>query len=221
MFLFFEAVSCFSFQSFLSSQAKAKDKKGFPLQSGLGISSSMKFNLQPEHLKTDLIQLFPLQENDFEELYRVASDPLVWEQHPNKLRYQREVFQNFFEGAMQSKGAFLVRDAQTNEVVGSSRFYDFDENDNSILIGYTFIGRKFWGNGYNKALKKLMLDYAFQFVDTVYFHIGAQNFRSQKAIEKIGATKVGEQEVEYFGEDSKLNYIYQIKNPNPSRVSNS
>ncbi|HLP63388.1 GNAT family N-acetyltransferase [Flavobacterium sp.] len=181
----------------------------------------MKFNLQPEHLKTDLIQLFPLQENDFEELYRVASDPLVWEQHPNKLRYQREVFQNFFEGAMQSKGAFLVRDAQTNEVVGSSRFYDFDENDNSILIGYTFIGRKFWGNGYNKALKKLMLDYAFQFVDTVYFHIGAQNFRSQKAIEKIGATKVGEQEVEYFGEDSKLNYIYQIKNPNPSRVSNS
>lgn len=197
------------------------DKKGFPLQSGLGISSSMKFNLQPEHLKTDLIQLFPLQENDFEELYRVASDPLVWEQHPNKLRYQRAVFQNFFEGAMQSQGAFLVRDTQTQEVVGSSRFYDFDENDNSILIGYTFIGRKFWGNGYNKALKKLMLDYAFQFVGTVYFHIGAQNFRSQNAIEKIGAIKVGEQEVEYFGEDSKLNYIYQIKNPNPSRVSNS
>jgi N-acetyltransferase len=188
----------------------ANDKKGFPLQSGLVTSNTMKFNLQPEYLKTDLIQLFPLQEHDFEELYLVASDPLVWEQHPNKLRYQREVFQNFFEGAMQSQGAFLVRDTQTNEVVGSSRFYDYDENDNSILIGYTFIGRKFWGNGYNKALKKLMLDYAFQLVDTVYFNIGAQNFRSQKAIEKIGALKVGEQEVEYFGEDSKLNYIYQI-----------
>lgn len=175
----------------------------------------MKFNLQPEHLKTDLIQLFPLQEHDFEELYTVASDPLVWEQHPNKLRYQRDVFQNFFEGAMQSQGAFLIRDTQTNEVVGSSRFYDFDESNNSILIGYTFIGRQFWGNGYNKALKKLMLDYAFQFVDTVYFHIGAQNYRSQKAIEKIGAIKVDEQQVEYYGEDSKLNYIYQIKNPKP------
>jgi N-acetyltransferase len=184
-----------------------------PLPSGLGTNSTMKFNLQPQHLKTDLIELLPLQEDDFEALYAVASDPLVWEQHPNKLRYQREVFQNFFEGAMQSQGAFLVRDTQTNEVVGSSRFYDFDENDNSILIGYTFIGRKFWGNGYNKALKTVMLDYAFQFIDTVYFHIGAQNFRSQKAIEKIGALKVGEQEVEYYGEDSKLNYIYRIKNP--------
>lgn len=180
----------------------------------------MTFNSQPQHLQNDLIQLVPLQETDFEALYTVASDPLVWEQHPNKFRYQREVFQNFFEGAMQSKGAFLVRDTTTQEVVGSSRFYDFDEKDNSILIGYTFIGRKFWGNGYNAALKKLMLDYAFQFVDVVYFHIGAFNFRSQKAILKIGAQKVGEQEVEYYGEDSKLNYIYQIKNPNPSRVSN-
>ncbi len=195
--------------------------KRFPLQSGLEFTVIMTFNLQPQHLQNQLIQLFPLQEDDFEELYKVASDPLVWEQHPNKLRYQRAVFQNFFEGAIQSHGAFLIREVQTNEVVGSSRFYDFDENDNSILIGYTFIGRKFWGKDYNASLKKLMLDYAFQYVDKVFFHIGAQNFRSQKAIEKIGAIKVGEQEVEYYGEDSKLNYIYQIKNPNPSRVSNS
>lgn len=156
----------------------------------------MTFNLQPQHLQNEIIQLVPLQPNDFEALYKVASDPLVWEQHPNKLRYQRAVFQNFFEGAILSKGAFLVRDAQTNEVVGSSRFYDFDQNDKSVLIGYTFIGRKFWGKEYNKALKKIMLDYAFEHVDKVYFHIGAQNFRSQKAIEKIGAQKVGEQEVE-------------------------
>jgi len=178
----------------------------------------MIFNLQPQHLKNQLIQLFPLQEDDFKALYAVASDPLVWEQHPNKLRYQHEVFQNFFEGAIQSRGAFLIRDLQTNEVVGSSRFYDFDEKDNSILIGYTFIGRKFWGKDYNASLKKLMLDYAFQYVDKVYFHIGAQNYRSQKAIQKIGAIKVGEQELEYYGEEAKMNYIYQIKNPNPSRV---
>lgn len=186
--------------------------KRFPLQSGLEFTVTMTFNLQPQHLKNQLIQLFPLQEDDFEALYTVASDPLVWEQHPNKLRYQREVFQNFFEGAIQSQGAFLIRDVQTNEVVGSSRFYDFDENDNSILIGYTFIGRKFWGKEYNASLKKIMLDYAFQHIDKVYFHIGAHNYRSQKAIEKIGAIKVGEQEVEYYGEEAKMNYIYQIKN---------
>ena len=139
----------------------------------------MSFNLQPINLKNEIIQLIPLQETDFSALYKVASDPLVWEQHPNKLRYQRDVFQNYFEGAMLSKGAFLIRDTKTNEVIGCSRYYDFNENENStetsVLIGYTFIGRNFWGKGYNKALKKLMLDYAFQFVDKVYFHIGAYN----------------------------------------------
>ena len=172
------------------------------------------FDLQPNHLKNNLISLSPLQENDFEELYAVANDELLWEQHPNKLRYQRAVFQNFFEGAMLSGGAFLIRDSKTNEVVGSSRFYNYNEKENSILIGYTFIGRKFWGNDYNKSLKKLMLDYAFEHVDKVYFHIGAFNIRSQKAIEKIGAIKIDEFEVEYYGEDSKLNFVYEITRDN-------
>ena len=175
------------------------------------IKTLMSFNHQPIHLKNEIIQLVPLEETDFEELYAVASDPFVWEQHPNKLRFQREIFQNYFEGAMLSKGAFLIRDTKTNEVIGSSRFYDYNENDHSVLIGYTFIGRSFWGIGYNKTLKKLMLDYAFQYVDKVYFHIGAFNIRSQKAIEKIGAIKVGEYEVEYYGEDSKLNFVYVIQ----------
>lgn len=173
----------------------------------------MNFNLQPVHLQNQLIQLVPLQENDFEELYSVANDQLLWEQHPNKLRYQKPVFQNFFEGAIQSKGAFFIREAKTNEAIGSTRYYDYNPENNSILIGYTFIGRKFWAKGYNKEIKKLMIDYAFQFVETIYFHVGATNFRSQKALEKIGAIKIDEFEVEYFGEEPKLNYIYQIQKP--------
>lgn len=171
----------------------------------------MNFDLQPFQLQNELIQLVPLQETDFEELYSIANDQLLWEQHPNKDRYKREVFQNFFQGAMQSKGAFFVRDTKTNEPIGSSRYYDYNPETNSVLIGYTFIGRKFWAKGYNKALKNLMMDYAFQFVDTIYFHVGATNFRSQKAVEKLGATKIDEFEVEYFGEEPKLNYIYRIQ----------
>ena len=170
----------------------------------------MIFDIQLTHLQNEFIRLVPLQETDFEELYNIASNPLVWEQHPNPNRYKREDFTNYFKGAIESKGAFLIIDYKTNETVGCSRYYDYNEADNSVLIGYTFIGTKFWGNGYNKALKKLMLDYAFQFVDKVYFHIGAFNIRSQKAIEKIGAVKVDEFEVEYYGEVSKLNFVYQI-----------
>lgn len=170
----------------------------------------MHLDWQPKNLQNELIQLVPLKEDHFEELFAVANDELLWEQHPNKLRYQREVFQIFFDGAIQSKGAFLVFDIETNEVVGSSRYYDYDEKTKTVLIGYTFIGRKYWEKGYNLSLKKIMLDYAFQFVEKVHFHIGATNFRSQKAIEKIGAKKIAELEVAYHGEDCKLNFIYEI-----------
>lgn len=170
----------------------------------------MPFDLQPTFLKDDLVKLVPLQETDFDKLFEIASNPKVWEQHPNPNRYKLEDFATYFKGAIASKGAFLILDSTTNKTVGCSRYYDYDEVDNSILVGYTFMGAAFWGKGYNKAVKKLMLDYAFQFVDKVYFHIGAFNFRSQKAISKIGAVKVDEFEVEYYGEVSKLNFVYVI-----------
>ncbi|MBC6111142.1 GNAT family N-acetyltransferase [Pedobacter fastidiosus] len=173
----------------------------------------MDFDLQPT-LENDLIKVVPLKEEDFEALYAVASDPLVWEQHPNKNRYQRDVFQTFFKGALESKGAFIVYDKETGNVVGSSRYYELDEENSSVAVGYTFIGRDFWGKGHNAALKKLMLDYAFQFVDKIILHIGATNFRSQKATEKLGASKIGELEVAYYGEDIKLNFIYQVDKTN-------
>jgi len=169
----------------------------------------MHFDLQPA-LENDLIQIVPLKETDFDALFTVASDPLIWEQHPNKDRYQREVFQNFFKGAIESKGAFIVSERETGKIVGSSRYYDLDEENSTVAIGYTFISREFWGKGHNRALKTLMLDYAFQFIDKVILHIGATNFRSQKASEKLGATKIGELEVAYYGEPIKLNFVYQI-----------
>lgn len=167
-------------------------------------------DIQPT-LENELVQLIPLQENDFEELYKVACDPLIWEQHPNKDRYKREVFQIFFEGAIQSKGAFRIMDVVTGNCIGSTRFYDLDLENKSVLIGYTFYGRNYWGSSYNPQVKKLMLDYAFQFLDKVYFHIGAQNIRSQKAIERLSAIKVREINVAYHGEPEKLNFEYVIE----------
>jgi len=173
----------------------------------------MNFDLQPT-LENDLIKVVPLKEEDFEALFAVASDPLIWEQHPNKDRYKREVFENFFKGAMESKGAFIVYEKESHKIVGSSRYYELDEAAGSVAVGYTFIAREFWGKGHNRALKTLMLDYAFQFVDQVILHIGATNFRSQKASEKLGAVKISELEVAYYGEPVKWNFVYQIKKIN-------
>lgn len=170
----------------------------------------MHFSIQPQ-LENEILKLIPIQESDFEKLFEVASDPAVWVQHPNKNRYQREVFQNFFEGAMESKGAFLIVFKSNDEVAGSTRFYDFNPDENSLYIGYTFYGTKFWGKGLNQQTKKLMLDYIFQFVEKVNFHVGAANFRSQKAMEKLGAIKTMELSVAYFGEEEKTNFQYEIE----------
>jgi len=170
----------------------------------------MQFNIQPT-LENEQVILYPLKEDDFEVLYQVASDPLVWEQHPNKDRWKRDVFQTFFDGALQSKGAFKIVHKETGEVMGSTRIYDYDAADNSILIGYTFYGRKYWGKGLNRSVKKMMLEYLFQYVSAVHFHIGAQNIRSQIAISRLGALKASEQEVAYFGEKPKLNFVYVIE----------
>ncbi len=169
----------------------------------------MKFSIQPI-LEIHNIKLIPLHEDDFERLYEVASDPDVWAMHPNKERYKREVFRNFFTGALESKGAFIVLHSHSNEIMGSTRFYDYNEKEDSIFIGYTFYGTKFWGKNINSAVKKMMLDYIFQFVKRVIFHVGKENIRSIKAMEKLGAKNLGEQEVAYFGESPKINTVFEI-----------
>jgi N-acetyltransferase len=170
----------------------------------------MNFNLQPV-LQNETVLLQPLMEEDFELLYEVASDPDIWEQHPNKDRWKKEVFRRFFDGAIQSRGAFKIIDRSTNKIAGSSRIYDYNEQDKSILVGYTFFATRFWGKGINHSVKGLLLDYLFQYVSLVYFHIGANNIRSQIAIERLGAKQIGEQQVAYFGEPPKLNYVYRIQ----------
>lgn len=169
----------------------------------------MSFNLQPT-LETDQVKLIPLRQEDFEKLYYAAADPLIWLQHPNKNRFRKPVFTTFFEGAIASQGAFKIVDKKTNEVIGSTRFYEYDEKNKSVSIGYTFYTVTSWGKGINPEVKKIMIEYALKQVDKIHFHIGAKNKRSQVAIERIGAIKIAEQEMQYHGEDEHLGFIYEI-----------
>ena len=153
---------------------------------------NIEFNLQPDLLEDDITKLIPLKETDFEALFAIASDPLMWELHPIKDRYKKEVFQPFFDAAVSSQSSFAIIDATTKQIIGTTRFYDYKPENSSIAIGYTFLDRKYWGGPHNKSNKKLLIDYAFQHVDSIYFHVGAENLRSQKAVLKLGATKVNE-----------------------------
>jgi N-acetyltransferase len=142
-------------------------------------------------LKGELLELRPLRPEDFDDLYAVAADPLIWEQHPHNTRYQEEVFRKFFRDALVSGGALIVIDSETGRVIGSSRYADYDKEKSQVEIGWTFLARSHWGGVYNKEMKRLMLEHAFKFVHNVIFVIGTNNFRSQKAVEKLGAVRVG------------------------------
>ena len=150
----------------------------------------MPFDLQP-HLKGDLIELRPLCPEDFADLYAVASDPLIWEQHPNSDRHKADVFAVFFRETLESGGALLAIDRRDGRVIGSSRFNGYDEAKSEIEIGWTFLARSHWGGTYNREMKRLMLGHAFRFVRSVIFVVGPQNIRSQRALEKIGAVRTG------------------------------
>lgn len=168
------------------------------------------FDLQPI-LRNDWAYLRPLVEEDFEPLYLVASDPLIWEQHPNRDRYKKEVFQNYFKGAIDSGGALAVFDSVNNELIGCTRFYDLNKEESSVLIGYTFVARRCWGKPYNRSMKALMLDHAFRFVNKVIFHIGKNNIRSRTAMERVGGKLEGTIVVPYYGEAASENCVYSIQ----------
>jgi RimJ/RimL family protein N-acetyltransferase len=150
----------------------------------------MTFDFQPT-LRGELVELRPLGAEDFADLYAAASDPLVWEQHPASDRYREDVFREFFEGALASGGAFVVIDRADGRVVGSTRFLAYDEVNGEVEIGFTFLARSHWGGRYNGEMKRLMLEHAFRFVRSVVFLVGPENYRSQKAVEKIGGVRDG------------------------------
>lgn len=161
----------------------------------------MDFDLQPT-LHGTRIDLRPLRPDDFDALHRAASDPLIWEQHPESDRWKPEVFQRYFDGALDSKGALVVVDRDSGRIIGSSRYCNLTRDE--VEIGWTFLERAFWGGAVNAEMKSLMLAHAFRFVERVVFVVGENNWRSRKAVEKIGGRLIRQ---------SDGNVVYAISAP--------
>ncbi len=172
----------------------------------------MPFELQP-NLKGELIELRPLRPEDWDDLFAVASDPLIWEQHPESDRYKEDVFKVFFREALECGGAFVIVDTKTQQIIGSTRFHGYDPEKSEIEIGWTFLARNYWGGRYNRELKQLMLAHAFKFVENVVFLVGENNVRSQKATERIGGIRSGMVEKVYGNGPPSLSVKYVIKKP--------
>lgn len=170
------------------------------------------FDLQP-HLIGELVELRPLRPEDWDGLFLAASDPKIWEQHPAYDRYKVDVFTEFVREALESGGAFVAIDRKTQAIIGSTRYFGYDPEKREIEIGWTFLARSHWGGNYNGEMKRLMLDHAFQFVDSVIFLVGPGNFRSQKALEKIGGVRTERRRKASLHGQIVEHLVYQIKKP--------
>lgn len=159
------------------------------------------FDLQPT-LTGRLVELRPLREDDWDALYALARDPLIWEQHPDRERWREERFRVVFRGGMESGGALLALDRETGRPIGFTRYHDYHPELSKIEIGWTFLARSHWGGRYNSEMKDLMVRHALKFVDTVVFSAGVDNLRSRRAIEKLGAVPAGTKTNENGGESA-------------------
>lgn len=154
----------------------------------MSLSTPMRvdFDAQPE-LASGLLALRPLRATDFDDLFAAAGHPEVWAGHPVKDRYRRDVFETYFDFLLGTGSTLVVIDRASGKIIGCSRYYEAPDQPDSISIGFTFLNHAYWGGGVNFELKRLMLDHAFKTFPEVWFHIGPDNIRSQKATAKLGA----------------------------------
>ncbi len=170
----------------------------------------MSLDLQPL-LDGPTLRVRPLRAADWAPLYGVAADPLLWAQHPARDRYREPVFRALFEESLACGNALAVVDRAADKVIGSSRYSFAFAEPGEVEIGWTFLARDRWGGPANRELKRLMLRHAFTAVDRVMFRIGETNFRSRRAMEKIGGRLTDRTHNALVGGVPVLHVIYTIE----------
>ncbi|HWU95620.1 MAG TPA: GNAT family N-acetyltransferase [Sphingomonas sp.] len=161
-------------------------------------------------LEGALVTLRPSTPEDWDALFAVASDPLVWEVHPAHDRWQEPVFRAYFDAGIASGGALTILDKTSGAVIGSSRFDNWVPEADEIEIGWTYLARDYWGGLYNREIKRLMLAHIHRFVRTAVFTVGVDNVRSRRAMEKIGGVARPGTVDRLMAGEMKPHVIYEI-----------
>ena len=177
-----------------------------------GMTWATDFDPQPT-LIGDAVLLRPLAPHDWDALFAVAADPQIWALHPAHDRWQEPVFRRYFDDALASGGALAIIDTATGAIIGSSRYDRSRADADEVEIGWTFIARSHWGGATNAAVKALMIGHAHASYPACVFYIGETNFRSRRAIEKIGGVLIDDRYLDAPMADGALarHVVYAIR----------
>ncbi|MGY2130739.1 GNAT family N-acetyltransferase [Hymenobacter sp. HD11105] len=148
-------------------------------------------------LENNRAQLRPLAITDFEALQPIAFDPELW-QFTLTRGDDRISLADYIAAAMQGREKeqrypFVLIDKRTNQVAGSTSYYNIFLDDARLSIGYTWVGTEFQRSGLNRAAKHLLLRHAFDVLgcERVELETDARNTKSQEAMRRMGATEEG------------------------------
>lgn len=148
-------------------------------------------------LQNEVIELRPIQEGDVEGIFRAANYPKIWE-HLSDLLLSEDAVQHYVEKAIQEREAglsykFVIIHKESKQIIGSTSFLEISPSHKRLEIGATWLTPSFWKTNVNTICKFLLLQYCFEEkkLNRVQIKTGHENHRSQKAIERLGATKEG------------------------------
>ncbi|MBZ0327909.1 MAG: GNAT family N-acetyltransferase [Altibacter sp.] len=149
-------------------------------------------------LENDAVQLRPIKMEDLEQLsiYSIY-EPHLWDYSltpANGVENLKKYLELALKGRTEKTAyPFVVFDKRHHKYVGSTRFYDIQEQHNTAQLGYTWYGSEFQGTGLNKNCKYLLLEFAFETMgwERVEFRADAKNLRSIAAMKSIGCTVEG------------------------------
>ncbi len=169
-------------------------------------------------LENERVRLIPFNINTAKGLHEIIFDDAIWEFMGHYIRNQKDL-DNYINNTLQAKIAntaipYLIVDKDYGTLAGCTRFGKIDTNNKRAEIGWTWYGTQFWGTGLNTAVKALLLDFGFinLQLNRIQFGADTRNIRSQKAIEKLGATKEGIRRNHYIDSEgvSRNDVYYSI-----------
>ncbi len=170
------------------------------------------FEFQPT-LKGELVTMRPYSDLDWAALLSVASDTLIWEQHPIHRNWSEAVFRKSIEDALGEHGSLVATETATGRIIGHSRYSTRYVQSGELEIGWSFLARRYWGGRWNREMKRLMIAHALADWPMAVFRIGEHNLRSRLALERLGG-RLLERDYEVWFEGQSLRHVlYAIDQP--------
>lgn len=161
-------------------------------------SSLADIHRAPLRLEGEVVRLEPLAVAHAEDLFAVARDEEVWRWLPLAAPSSLEQMREWISDALTAQATgqellFAVVERTSGQALGSTRYLWIEPAHRQLEIGWTWYGRAYWRTAVNTECKYLLLRHAFEILDCirVQFRTDLRNERSQRAIERLGATREG------------------------------